>query len=269
MTTSSNRQHHLDEKFHTDVLNVEYSNRLFVRLVAKGKRFENVDFKYTIFDTCYFRNCVFDSCDFTGCRFIGTNFYGASFSGCKFDYAVFERTIIDSHILEIGCPGYENLKFKFARTLRMNFQSLGDSKAANKAIKVELDATESHLYKAWKSKESYYRKKYKGFKKIKVFSEWLTFKAMDLIWGNGENALKLIRSIVIILALMSLFDVFSFSDPTQLSSYWSSFWSMPAVFLGTLSPQHYSESYLAFICFIRLVAIGFFISIIIKRFNRR
>lgn len=123
MTTSSNRQHHLDEKFDSDVSNVEYSNRLFVRLVAKGKRFENVDFKYTIFDTCYLRNCVFESCDFTGCRFIGTNFYGASFSGCKFDYAVFERTIIDSHILEIGCPGYENLKLRFARTLRMNFQS--------------------------------------------------------------------------------------------------------------------------------------------------
>lgn len=269
MTTSNNRKHHLDERFDSDVSNVEYSNRLFVRLVAKGKHFKKVDFKYTIFDTCYLRNCVFDSCDFTGCRFIGTNFYGASFNGCKFDYTIFERTIIDSDILEVGCPGYENLKLKFARTLRMNFQSIGDSKSANKAIRVELDATEAHLHKAWKSKESYYREKYSGLNRIKVFVEWLTFKAMDLIWGNGESTLKLVRSIVIILALMSTIDVFSFSNPIKLSSYWNSFWAMPSVFIGSSSPQHYSELYLAFVCFIRLVTIGFFMSIIIKRFSRR
>ena|SRR3989338_7465652 len=269
MSTPNNRQHHVDEKFDLDVSNAEYNNRLFVRLVAKSKHFEKVDFKYTIFDTCYLRNCVFDSCDFTGCRFTGTNLYGASFNGCKFDYAVFERTLIDSDILENGCPGYENLKLRFARTLRMNFQALGDSKSANKAIEVELDATEAHLLKAWKSKESYYRKKYRRLKRVQVFAEWLIFKAMDFIWGNGESSLKLLRSIAIILAIMAVIDVFSFSDPMKLSSYWNSFWAMPSVFLGSSSPQNYFKSYLALVVFIRLVAIGFFMSIIIKRFNRR
>lgn len=117
MTTGSSRQHHIDEKFDSDVSNEEFSNRFFVRLVAKGKRFEKVDFKYTIFDTCYLRNCVFESCDFTGCRFMGTNLHGSNFIGCKFDYSIFERTIVDSNILDVGCPGYENLKLRFARTL--------------------------------------------------------------------------------------------------------------------------------------------------------
>ncbi len=269
MIISNNRQHHIDQTFDSDVLNAEYSNSLFIRLIAKGRRFENVDFKYTIFDTCYLRNCIFDSCDFTGCRFIGSNFYGASFNGCKFDYAVFERTIVDNDILDVGCPGYENLKLRFARTLRMNFQTLGDSKSANKAIEVELDATEAHLHKAWKSTESYYRKKYSSLKRIKVFIEWIAFKSMDLIWGNGESLLKLVRSVVIILTLMSIFDVFSFGDPIKLSSYWTSFSAAPSVFLGTSSPEHYSKSYLALVAFVRIVAIGFFISIIIKRFNRR
>ena len=268
-TISSNREHHLDEKFESDISNTNFSNKLFIRLIAKGKRFENVDFKYTFFDNCYLRNCVFDSCNFTGCRFIGVNFYGASFSGCKFDYATFERTIIDSDILDTGCPGWDNLKLKFARTLRMNYQQLGDSKSANKAIKVELDATKIYLYKAWKSNESYYRKKYASWKRFGKFFEWLNFNVLDVIWGNGESTYKLLRSIIIFLIAMSFIDVLAFKNITQVSSYLSSFLKMPEVFLGISSPPGYPGLYLSFIFFVRLVAMGFFMSIIIKRFNRR
>ena len=195
---SSNRKHVVDQRFDTDVSNTEYSNKLFLRIVAKGRRFENVDFKYTIFDTTYLRNCVFDSCDFTGCRFVGVNFYGAKFTGCKFDYATFERTIIASNVLDTCCPGWDNLKLKFARTLRINFQQLGDSKSANKAIKVELDATEVHLKKSWRSNESYYRNKYRRWKRIGKFFEWLNFKVLDFVWGNGESTYKLTRSVVLL-----------------------------------------------------------------------
>ena len=52
---------------------------------------------------------------------------------------------------------------KFARTLRMNYQQLGFAESVNKAIQIELQATEIHLYKAWRSNEAYYRKKYAGF----------------------------------------------------------------------------------------------------------
>jgi len=47
---NSNREHVVDKRFDTDVSNAEYGNKLFLRIVAKGRRFENVDFKYTIFD---------------------------------------------------------------------------------------------------------------------------------------------------------------------------------------------------------------------------
>jgi preprotein translocase subunit SecE len=268
-TVSSNRQHYIDKKFESDLINTDFSNSLFLRLVAKGIRFDKVDFKKTIFDTCYLRNCVFDSCNFTGCRFIGVNFYGASFSGCIFDYATFERTIIDSNILDVGCPGWDNLKLKFARTLRMNFQQLGDPKAVNKAIKVELDATQNYLHKAWHSNESYYRKKYTGWKRFSKFFEWLNFEVLNFIWGNGESTFRLIRSVFLLLLFMSFIHVFLCYDPTKISSYWNSFLSMPSVFLGVSKPEVYSDSYLAFIFFMRLVAIGFFMSIIIKRLNRR
>src|SRR5450432_1346443 len=129
MLTASNRVHQIDKSFDSDVSEAQFTNQLFVRLVTKGTRFTNVDFKYSIFDTCYLRSCTFDSCDFTGCRFSGTNLEGSSFAGCKFAYSFFEKTVIDNDILDVGCPGEENLKMKFARTLRMNYQQLGDAKS--------------------------------------------------------------------------------------------------------------------------------------------
>jgi hypothetical protein len=265
----SGRKSHIDVKIACDISNQDYSNSFFLRLVSKGKRFEKVDFKYTIFDTCYMRNCVFDSCDFTGCRFTGGNLYGSSFIGCKFDYVYFERTIIDDEILNVGCPSVENLKLKFARTLRQNYQQLGDSKSVNKAIKVELDATEVYLKKSWRSNESYYRKKFSGPKRILKYFEWARFRILDIVWGNGESAWKLLRSIAITLLLMTICDAIYFKDVTNLTNYWYSFWEMSPIFLGIKSPSNYNSLYLTFITCIRLIAIGFFLSILIKRFNRR
>lgn len=269
MTTPCIRKHHSDERFDSDISDVDYSNKLFLRMVAKRKRFCNVNFRYTIFDTCYFRKCVFDSCDFTGCRFSATNLTGSTFSDCRFDYATFERTLVDNDILKNGFPGFENLKLRFARTLRTNYLSLGDSESANKAITLELDATRAHLQKAWHSNEAYYRKKYSGVKRVTVFLEWLRFRLLDLVWGNGESWLKLLRAVGFVLLLMCLYDVFMFGDSSRVSSYGQSLLRMPIVFLGTAKPSGYSESYLAVILFLRLMILALFISIVIKRFGRR
>lgn len=269
MLSDSHRVQQTDKKFDDDVEDDKFVNHLFVRLVAKGRRFVNVDFRYSIFDTSYLRNCTFDSCDFTGCRFVSTNLYGSSFPGCKFEYSNFERTLIDSDILDSGCPGSENLKMKFARTLRVNYQQLGDASSANKAIQVELEATEIHLHKAWRSNESYYRKKYTKLGRVKAFAEWVQFKALDLIWGNGESIIKLIRSMLFVLLVIALIDVTTYGNTHLISSYIDALYKSPQIFLGTLTPSNYAKSYITVILFIRLVMFGFFMSIIIKRFNRR
>lgn len=141
-----------DKAIRADVVGAKWHNVMFIRLVAKSRTFKNVEFKYCIFDSCYFRDSTFDSCDFTGCKFVSTNMHGATFSGCKFDYAIFERTLVDDDILSSSCPGHENLRLRFARSLRVNYQQIGDAVAANKAIKIELEATGAHLLKAWHSK---------------------------------------------------------------------------------------------------------------------
>jgi hypothetical protein len=265
----SNREHYIDKKFDANISDADFINKLFLRVVAKKIRFENVKFHYTIFDTCYFRNSVFISCNFTGCRFVGTNFYGAKFSDCDFDYAVFEKTIISCAVLNDCCPGWDNLKLKFARELRVNFQGLGDSKSTNKAIRVELDATDVYLKQSWSSNTKYYRTKYKGIKRISKFFEWLNFRVLDIIWGNGENTLKLIKSILLVNFGMVVVNIIKFKGMKNFDGYIDSLIEMPVLFLGVATPPNYPSWYLAIISLIRLVAMGFFMSIILKRFNRR
>jgi preprotein translocase subunit SecE len=269
MMEDSGRVELKDKKFTTDIADKEFINKFFLRLVAKGIKFSNINFRYCIFDASYLRNCNFDSCDFTGCRFVGGNFVGSSFTGCKFDYATFDKTFIDNDILDQCCPSPENLKLKFARSLRVNYQQLGDAISANKAIGIELRATEDHLLKGWKSKEAYYRKKYQGFARFKEFFKWVNFKLLDVLWGNGESTLKLFRTIFVMLICMSIYHVISDGNPNLLNEYSRAFLLSPQILLGVVSPESYTTSYLTFLFVVRLILFGFFMSIIIKRFNRR
>jgi hypothetical protein len=192
-----------------------------------------------------------------------------SFLGSKFDYSYFEKTLIDSDILETNAPSVENLKERFARTLRTNYQSLGDSRSVNKAIVFELEATGEHLRKSWKSNESYYRKKYSGLDRIKQFFLWLNFRILDFIWGNGESLGKLTRFILITFGAMTVTEVYLHRDGNLLVSYWDAFLATPAVFFGTTKFEGYPEWYFSLVAIIRLILIGLFVSIIVKRYNRR
>jgi hypothetical protein len=260
-----------DQLIARNVEGEDLSNRLFLRLGAKGKSFRTVSFRYTIFQDCYLRDCIFDSCDFTGCRFVGTNMPGSSFLGCVFDYASFEQTTIASEILRSGCPATENLIAKFARSLRLNFQQLGDSASANRAIGLELKATKTYLHKAWHSSESYYRRKYMGAKRLQMFLRWLWFGAGDFAWGHGESVAKLARAVLIVLVVMVPLDIHWDKSQSFLlvASYGHAIAQSFQLFLDADSPSFFPKSYLAIIAVLRLIAGGLLVSIIVKRTSRR
>lgn len=238
------------------------------RVGAKEIHFTDVSFKYSIFDGCYMRSCVFVGCDFTGCRFVGSNFYGSTFSDCKFDYAMFERTIIDSDVLESSAPRWENLRQRFARTLRTNYQSLGDSDAVNRAILLELAATRVHLKKAWRSPDPYYRKKYAGVARVAAYFSWLRFLLGHYIWGNGESASRLVITSVALISLVAIFDTVSTRDTRLVENWVAAFVDAPQVFLGTTQPS-YPGPILALIALSRYVILGLFVSVLVRRYGRR
>jgi hypothetical protein len=258
-----------DKKVTADIADENLQNRMFTRLVAKSRRFVRVDFSYSTFDAVYLRKCVFDSCTFIGCRFVGCNLLGSTFTGCKFDYVTFERTIIDFDDIVNNSPAVENLQQRFARTLRTNFQQLGDAVTVNKAIALELRATEVHLWKSWWSTESYYRHKYKGLSRFSAFLRWSEFKTLDFLWGNGESTFNLCRSLAILIIFVAIIDLMVTGQLLNGVAYFAALRKSPQLLLGTLTPNYYSNGYLSFLVFLRLAAIALFLSVIIKRFNRR
>lgn len=248
----------------------DYAFKIYTRVNAKKyTTFKNVSFQHSVFDACYFNNCVFNTCDFTGCRFIGCNFHQSTFSGCNFEYAIFERSQLSDDILESEAPREENLKMRFARSLRMNFQQIGDAKAVNKAISLELNATSNYLRKSWSSGESYYREKYANWKRVPQFFKWIEFTALDFIWGNGENTLKLLRTILLIHLLIAGFDCYYFRNWWDLKDFFNSLRASPGVFFGIESLHPYPTWVSALIAAARLIGFAFLTAILVKRFGRR
>lgn len=251
-----------------DPINFEYT--VFNRLNAIEITFKNISFLHCIFDNCYLKNCVFDTCSFTGCRFLGSNFHQSAFRGCTFKFATFERTQIDDDILMSEAPREENFRLRFARSLRMNYQQIGDAKAVNKAISLELEATSIYLYKSWRSGETYYKEKYPGLLNgIIQFLRWSEFWILDFIWGNGESILKLLRSILLSIFIIAAYDTNTNGSPLNIGFYWSSLQIAPAVFLGILSPHNFTVGVLSIITSVKFVSIALLTALLVKRFSRR
>ena len=265
----SGRKIEFDQAVKCDLEGQTLTNFQFLRLVAIKRKFTNCNFSYSEFESAYLRNCNFDSCNFTGCKFSNANLSGSQFTGCTFDYAQFSHTQIDPEILSSGCPSQENIQQIFARTLRVNYSQTGNTVAANKAIKVELGATRIHLLKAWHSPESYYRKKYSGSDRAKMFVEWLWFVALDFFWGNGESPLKLLRSLVFCMILIAFCEVFFLRDFNVLSSFTTAIFQSPEVLMGVTNPEGFSGLALALIASLRYIMFACFVSIVIKRLSRR
>lgn len=257
------------EKNISDEPNV-FNYNVFVRLNAKGKKFVKVSFQHCIFDNCYMHSCVFDTCDFTGCKFIGSNFHQTAFTGCDFTYATFERSNFDQDILS-EAPNKENLRMHFARSMRMNFQQIGNSVAANRAITLELEATSIYLYKSWLRSDTYFKEKYSGFNILIQFYKWIEFWLLDFIWGNGESILKLLRTMLFVLIGIAIYDtnISSTSIDFNIGFYWTNFLNAPEIFLGLKTPPNFTYGVLSFITAIKFVSFALLTTLLIKRFSRR
>lgn len=248
---------------------VRYKNKIYVRLNAKGKKFTKVSFEHCIFDSCYMNSCVFDTCDFTGCRFVGCNLHLSKFVDCSFRYAVFERTLLEDDQIFKEAPKEDNLKMRFARSLRMNFQQVGDAKAVNHAILLELSATSSYLYKSWTSTEKYYKDKYGGLARAYQFSKWVSFKFFDIIWGNGESITKLARTIFIFLIGVAFFDMHLSPKNMSFIDFPNSFEQAVGLFFGSVSYTSYPSLFVSLIIAVRLISLALLTSILVKRLGRR
>jgi hypothetical protein len=79
----------------------------------------------------------------------------------------------------------------------------------------------------------------------------------------------LVRTTGIIVATLAVIDATFFNNWRLVENYISGLGKSLQIFFGTVTPKPYPSWYLTVILVGRLVMFSFFMSIVIKRFNRR
>ncbi len=255
----------------------KFGLHLFIRAVAKNIIFENIDFSKTYFENCYLKDCRFIRCNFEGAKFTGSNLTGSFFENCNFDYVTFEKTFVDDEIFECA-PSKDNLRYKFARSLKLNYASIGDYIKASKAVTIELEATKKHLKDSWLSGKEWYRLKYGGIKKrLEQFWKWFKVSLLDFLWGNGESLWRLVRFNFLIFGILTIYHIIQKSVSNAFEILDVFIIKIPANYFGInildSNGKNYFEYYPTGLSLIlvltRLICFGLLMSIIIKKYNRR
>lgn len=254
-----------DKEFSSDVRDENLAQQVLRRVFAVGKTFTEVSFKQSEIADCYFRNCRFIRCDFTGASIRRSNFRGSQYEECKFQYSIWEHTQLDEEFLDNCLPSEENLARDLVRSLRVNFGHIGNYAAVNNAASIEVMLTGQHLFHAAYSRQSYYRSKYKGWVRARHALRHARWKALDLLWGNGESILRILLTGACTVMLWAIF--LAWNDP-QLS--WSqSLISVAYGFWGIDGTTPLPSYQLTLLTVIRFVLFGLFMAILVKRLARR
>lgn len=254
-----------NKEFRGEVRGEDLSRKEFSRVYAVDVAFLDVSFKQCDFSRCYFRNCRFIRCDFTGANIKESNLRGSQFEECNFRYTSWEKTFLDEHFLDTCLPSGENLARDLARSLRVNFSQIGNYEAVNKAASIEVSLTGQHLYNAAYSLQSYYRAKYKGWSRVVHAMGHARWKALDLLWGNGESIVRIATtsSVVIVVAALLLMR----GDSQLLFS--DAIWTTFSLFWGVVGGMKLPDFYVPVLTIIRFVLLGLFMAILVKRLSRR
>lgn len=265
--------------FEKDIKDKNFKYSVLFRTGAKGIKFENCDFSFTVLNQAYFRNAVFIKCKFIGAFFIDCNFRGAELHECDFKYSNFQNTVIPSNVVLSNLPEWPNVKRELLRMHRINAANLGDAEAVKLYIREELVAQREHYRRARKRNESYYSNKYSGIKnwgfvRIKSLQLWLDWN----LWGHGEYPMKLIVSTIIILSIIALIVTFKITNINGQLSINEFFHAIMQslkhtfnAFIGLSNDDLYivSAFWTYVVVIYRIIVIGMFVSVLFRYLSKR
>jgi hypothetical protein len=102
------------------------------------------------FDDVYLRSGQFKDVNLTGTRFENCNLKHVSFDGCKMDYTTFHNCELDYEALIRAVPKDKPyLQEQFFHALRINAQSVGNSREANRLLLLEMRADRKEQWLIW------------------------------------------------------------------------------------------------------------------------
>jgi hypothetical protein len=151
-----------------------------------------------------------------------------------------------------------------AQYLRANYAQIGDTTGVNKAIDAELRATRAHLFKAAYSSDSYYRPRVKGLSRLRAAAGHVWFVGRHWLWGNGESLWRVgltLSFAVLVLALVLIY----LGTPARVALH-----AALPLFFGIMLPSMTVPVWLQVTAnAARLLLVGLFLSVLIRRMARR
>lgn len=180
----------------------------FIRLGMKEAVFKDCSFTQSNFEDSYFRKAVFKNVRFTGSSFRFCNFDKASFQACDFRYCNFFHCKLPKDEIISCLPPEPNLRRDLARNLRANYEMIGDKKAADTFLDIEIQAYEDELKAIFFSKTEYYKNHYNLLAQIQAGAKFLVSKFSGMVWGYGHRVGRLVLSYFLTTCFLSLITYF-------------------------------------------------------------
>lgn len=172
-------------------------------LTLKGTQLTDCAFFHTRFTDCYFKDASLTRVRFIDCFFEHCDFDGAVLSNCAFEYSEFRNCRIAYDQIESCLPeSWQNLRFRLARSLRMNAHSMGDYDEYRKFLSLELMASETHYKYVFTKYDGYY-KKYRPIDRLRALQKWTTLKVDRLLWGHGEKWTRVLLAATVVVLVFA------------------------------------------------------------------
>jgi hypothetical protein len=187
---------------------VNISTSSFIRLGMKEAIIKDCSFTQSNFEDSYFRKAIFKNVRFTGSSFRFCNFDKTSFQACDFRYCNFYHCKLPKDEVRACLPPEPNLRRDLARNLRANYEMIGDKKAADTFLDIEIQANEAELNAIFLSNTEYYKKHYDRHDQVNAGLKFVGSKLSGMIWGYGHRVGRLFLSYFIITCLWSLITYF-------------------------------------------------------------
>jgi hypothetical protein len=213
------------------------------------------------------------------------NFRNAQLSKCDFRYSTFRGTLISAEQVIGNQPEWPSARVELMQTHRVNAVSIGDDAAIKLYAREEMLAKREDYRRARQRRESHYAEKYKGalnWLKVRWNSFWLWVDWT--VWGHGEYPLKLLRSTVLLLLLLTFFvlvDAQCFASGQTIEAIAANTYTSLKLSISAYLGTPYVQTYIAqlpaavgwvpitLFALLRYVTLGLFVSLLIRRLAKR
>ncbi len=241
---------------------------------AKGVSFQGCDFSHSLIENSYFRGAAFVKCKFVGSRFLACNFHEATFVECEFSYAKFLNTEIGYDQIIANMPSYPNVRKSLLRVLRANAVTIGKNGDASRFYIEEMETECEVLEKAARPTDGWNVAKSTESTKRRAKWRLRILRLEKLWWGYGEMPLRLVRSTMVAVGLMTLglcgVKLASGESPDPLDDAVLILTSTIGVSLpseATLSTTE--KTFVVGAGFVGFVTLSLFVAVLLRRIARR